>query len=827
MSQKLLLIVTLSGNVHFVRNAKYGMNHFRFSFPITFSGTVTMSGTSACDAYNGHSVVTKTSGVVFENPIVCTSGYLYFFTDQNGADITFRGANNPIKWLELWCNTQKYYLDCENALREDSCIRMLGAFGSAAGATVDLCGHDQTLEAVYDADPTAKAHAIVSPAGPATITMKSTTHHSYLGDFADAISLVWDPTGDYVYTITNTALTTTGSITVKRGEVRLFDASAVDVSAIEVKTGAAFRLRGSASIGSTVPSLVLEEGAMLDLNGQVGVFDAVTYRGEPLAGGQVYTHATLPELAEGTSLSVGAIEAVWTGAGGTTLTTVPGNWQDGLPNLADGTVSAVFATGGAQATLAADTFLRGVTLNAAHGFAFGGSQGTETLNVGAGGVGVTAPSGTRTDAFNVPVAATAAQTWRVVGEGENILELNAGIQVPEGRTVRREQTSRSILRLNGSSTVDGRLELTNGATTVTGEIGGTGTVAWWRGVDVNGVNNLNFRGSTSTCDWEFTAQNPSSAYTDGTVTFAANTTNRFEGRVSTPENNQLRPIAYAGSSTVFAGGYDFKTVFVPRGSGNAEFVFTGTPGQCVGITDDSTGYTPHLRFCSPGHNLKGNSITLCSSSTLDIEVDNAITNMGGFYLFSTCRINLNGHDFACTRLSHGSSYITASPIGSVIASSSTATLTVAETANVSNCVVFAEAASLRKTAAGRVDMYGASTSTGVVDVVQGTLGFRGNGSWRKAGEVRIAAGASNVLGHHSVYGPETRVELAAGGTLTLDFEGHQKLGAFVVDGVAKTPGRYCAPGNASSIAHGAVAVQGLSGTGEVMIGEFGTVLIFR
>jgi hypothetical protein len=85
-----------------------------------------------------------------------------------------------------------------------------------------------------------KGNSITSSTG-ASLTMKATANSSTWGIVCGSASIVWDPVSDYSLTFKKRESNTTGSITVKGGEVALAEgAKFSQLSKIEISSGASF-----------------------------------------------------------------------------------------------------------------------------------------------------------------------------------------------------------------------------------------------------------------------------------------------------------------------------------------------------------------------------------------------------------------------------------------------------------------------------------------------------------------------------------------------------------------------------------------------------------
>lgn len=156
-------------------------------------------------------------------------------------------------------------------------------------------------------------------------------------------------------------------------------------------------------------------------NGAIGLYDrssgeflANAGNGSFTAGSKIADAVDAPEAA--TELVSGGNGDVvfWTGNGGAdTRVSNPANWGAAdnvtLPDLDNGTIDAMFATGGSALLDRSAAFN---SMSFASGSAFTFSDSDETLSVGAGGISTDIGSTpTVKQTFNAPVELTATQTW--------------------------------------------------------------------------------------------------------------------------------------------------------------------------------------------------------------------------------------------------------------------------------------------------------------------------------------------------------------------------------------------------------------------------------
>ena len=156
-------------------------------------------------------------------------------------------------------------------------------------------------------------------------------------------------------------------------------------------------------------------------NGAIGLYDrssgeflANAGNGAFKAGDVAVAAIDAPDAATDLVSAVGEGVVFWTGNGGAdTRISTPANWgaadNETLPDLDNGTIDAMFATGG-SAMLDRSAAFNGIHFASGNAFAF--SESSETLSVGAGGISTDINATPMVKyTFNAPVELTATQTW--------------------------------------------------------------------------------------------------------------------------------------------------------------------------------------------------------------------------------------------------------------------------------------------------------------------------------------------------------------------------------------------------------------------------------
>ncbi len=261
----------------------------------------------------------------------------------------------------------------------------------------------------------------ISATAAATVTMIGTNNRTndWLltdGGASKAMSLVWNPTGDYTYTCVGHENTIHGTITVRRGTFEVGDScSFPNATAVNIASGATLSL----SNGALSPSIAIEAetGATLDLAGDITAehvkigdhylsakdFSAGNYKGLTITGaGKLYV----------TTKPGGEDTYTWIGGGADNNITTPGNWQNsGVPDFDDETPFIVFA-GGTSAVLNRDIAVSGVTFDGVTAFDLSASV-NYVLSLGEGGISNAPTASARTVTVSASVMPKVDQIWQM------------------------------------------------------------------------------------------------------------------------------------------------------------------------------------------------------------------------------------------------------------------------------------------------------------------------------------------------------------------------------------------------------------------------------
>ena len=279
------------------------------------------------------------------------------------------------------------------------------------------------------------------------------------GSTSKAMSLVWNPTGDYTYTCVGYTNTIYGTITVNRGTFEVGDScSFPNVTTITVKSGATLKV--SSSVDIPFQNIVLASGATLHLDKNMSAvtvkvngkylmakdFSAGTYEGVTISGtGKLFVSSNPNAVAE---------TYTWTGGGEDNNITTTGNWQDGkMPDFDTGMPHIIFA-GGTSAVLDRDVDAVGITFGAGVTAFDLSATGNHFITLGAGGISNAPAASARTVMISAPVMPKANQVWQM--EPNTTFTLSG--------TLKRYSTSKPTITVRQGSNADPTINFVGAAT---------------------------------------------------------------------------------------------------------------------------------------------------------------------------------------------------------------------------------------------------------------------------------------------------------------------------------------------------------------------------
>ncbi|MBQ6008505.1 MAG: acetylxylan esterase, partial [Kiritimatiellae bacterium] len=683
--------------------------------------------------------------------------------------------------------------------------------------------------------------------GTLTVTgLPRVDSQTFTGTIEGGVGFIWSPSEarkTFVFSGTSSKSTTTNQLSVTRGTVRLANgATFTALHALNLSGGAEtqFEVTGVPATAFHAANLVLATGEetlklvagvklavdTLSVNGVVlpaGVYRSATGLGTATAvswitgGGYVCVGGAdidLPAAAAGSA--TGTLTA---NGGSDTSVGNAANWGEAgntvLPDLAGGTLDATFSAGSAAALDRAAN-LHGVSLAAPGAFAFT-SSGDFFATLGAGGLATSGDG--RTYALGWSLFLNADQTWQVAaGDTLNVGGTVAGagaLSIKGGGTVNFDVSNEM-----GPVTISNVVVNVN-ADNAFGSIGDPVSINFNASkLTLNGVTLA--RGFTDTAEKEKT----------GNIYVAANTDNVIEGDVSFPTAATVVWNLGANSSLRFKGSIRRQTTNWCYFRGDAATLYFDAPlvinpiGSAFGIGENKTLYfnAPSNEFGNVWFWIMGNNNRIYTT------VPYAITTSSG-----NIRDNnrYSGNVWDMCGCDQGAKNLGFPNGGFTVTSASPATLhhvgnpRTADVSDITNKVVFAGAVNLSYDGTRYHMCNAASTSTGMVQVTNGTLAFGPAGSWTNAAKA-VVTGGKLKLENKTVFGKETDMELAASGaTVALDYDGTMKMRQLTLGSEPREAGIYGAADNTSVAPNHRLAC--FTGTGKILFlgNDRSTLLIFR
>lgn len=649
--------------------------------------------------------------------------------------------------------------------------------------------------------------------------------------------------------------TTTGAMTIATGTVRVTDgASFPNVGSVTINTGAlmieedgaaafpkaAFQLYNGGKIGAAAGCRV----AVRSVKNHDTVYGAGIYRrtGSSLTEGTEATWVAGDGLVVIGSPVEAAAEAVtWTGAandGGQASTTA--NWSTPPQNLTDGSASITTDIGNYAHFLAdSGAWIKGFSFAKTH-FAIGAADGKE-LRIGSGGFANPGNGEIYVGFGSAPgdIVLAAEQTWNT-GNGHIIINGSVKTLGTAKLTVSGKGTTE--LRLNAATPdwnnavlVD-NMKVQFNASDAFGSSKGAPVTILHNGRDNSPTfaNGVEVNRPLVLSDRSVASQGRT------TITIPANATVTFNAPVITSNRTEVAFVSGAGSRAVF------NDLFMSRNnvwvSGSGTLVFNGPFHTCYRFYPN--GFTGTIELHSTGNRFNGllgdnwtagtiktmepyaftaqnpRRVT-ASSDTTNNPIDADTRSL--LYLKQNATLDLCGNDQIL-----GDLHTTG---GGVITSETPATLYMDFTASVVTEYINANSKAGYKTRVEKAIYTGAvnyskwgqlprwfmadSTSTGIVEIAEGTLTFSSGtgtvnltpekstsydypdalarGSWRKASAV-VIKGGTMVFEHSKAVGRHTDVRFEkmnnAYGKLRLESGVRQQVGFLYVDGDRLPSGLY-------------------------------------
>lgn len=757
-------------------------------------------------------LIAKNGTHVFSSPLT-GNGVL---TSDSWSIWRFAAPANELTILSFYTATSgsRFYTEVADAFLPTTRIW----FYSSASATEqlwDLGGNDQTIDSAYDKSSVAASnhkHVIQTPDGqPARLTMKASADCAYTGFYKGPLTVCWMPTEARTLTLSGVQHPMTGALVVSNGTVVVTDGASFNhVSEVEVAPGATLSFASGTTLNANLRKITLGEGAHLVSADAMGLLvdELWTVDADGVAtlcsGGHTYDHAELDAL-DGVTVGTARHEeadepTTWSAGGGSDNTFAQNaNWTS-VPDFTKAGTVATFANAGSVATATEDVPLKGISFAAVNAFEIAGSG---ILSLYEAGLSTTSPSsGSSAYVISAPLDVETSSAWSIASDtavtlsgrfmGSEDLPGALVVQVSGGGTLNWRSTD---------CTYAGNLVFSNVVNNVYGAAWGASSAGRVSLYDIPQSSSHNyFRNVTLNQAIDLY---PEGALHDnwGSGDFfvtPAGVTNVFNGLVSLCGPNYVRFQCGSGSRCVFAGGVvqASGTTHCPVPLGAGWFVITNTPVNVPHWWSDTTGHTilavPGNRFSGGIH--LGNSSASGVTSSIRLDVDDAVALCPELYLSSESCIDLNGHDLRVEKLATGN--VAAKPR---VTSATPATLFVTNiAAAASHPVRFEGAASFVKSGEKTFTLTGVSTSTGVVEVAGGALVIGEGASWPKASRAVVNKWTRLELTDAKALGRETDVYIDEANLSQLKLVNARttyQVRDLYIGGVRQRPGTYGATGS--------------------------------
>ncbi len=761
---------------------------------ITHSGGIVVQTPARSDMaviFNGNNVISGVP-IAFINNLFVDSGTLRLAVASN-------------TYASLKCYTHTVFTDVPDALDPQKVV----GFGTSYKkyGTLDIKGNNQTINRP-NLDTTAlletSDYNLTSSSGPATLTCRATANSTFFGRLNGALSLSWEPTGNYALTVTGRISQTTGTLQVKAGTLRLAAESAFPTLSALAASGTGVISMEGASVSADI-SLTLADTAQLALPGtSLTCFDAQVdgnaltagvYTASDTVGGRTFITGSGTLTVQTIPLS-GTVRT-WTGGGADENFSTVENW-DAAPRF-DGSETFLFDSAGTQAVVNGAYELGAIRFNRSAAFKILPSDGTAKLRLGLGGVTALAPvPGTLvTNTLAVPLDLVYACEAQVASNQTLAVSASVSGGLPNEPLVK---TGDGTLWLTGTNTFENPLIISNGYMVVN-----------------NGTALGNPSNTITIC--RPTATSPNSWLNRGPIYFTDTvaTNDRpiiIESAVSYigqiyPQNATL---VLNGKFTFSAGGrIDNQGRLIFRGGFDSR---NNTPWM-----QTSAGYV--TRFEEQPLYFAGNSISLDNFGSFNVcTTNNTWASVGLFKGTFLCGaenclptnsyvtfgvgyaaqgfLDLNGFDQQVKFMNYTAG---TGSTNMPVKSTQPATLTLQGDSSVRPFIgYFSGAASLRHRNTGTLaftSSSSASTTTGDLLIEAGSVVFTNGASWTgstnitvTAGTLAVAGGAGATFGGGSTSVNKTRLHLTSASTVYLADGVTEYVYAATLDGVHLPVGSY-------------------------------------
>ena len=683
---------TLTGSVE-VRNVEFVGNDRKFAISCGESdnkypnarlvfkeGLSWPGGYLRCSAYSGT--------ICFDGPLIVSTYNVGYNYGLKGS-VEFNSTGNKIGTLSL--SGANIKMGAAEAFAEGVPVFTLSRVDEkiSSRSSLNLNGCNQTLTVLdfNNSYATKGNYGHITSVDPAILRLKgrsdpATSYQLISGKISLVVDAVDNPS--FVQTLKSRAHTMSGILSVSNGTLKASGSTFKNAGEVHVGEGGKFIaetatahsgmfaavtnivIDGSMEFGANITSPFTDDVADMSLgaNSSLTMPDTMVLRVKTLTiDGKRVANKTkwgangtvLDQLKGGTIVvddgSAEIVNAEWTGEGSDLLIATAENWNlQTVPDFANLTVSANFASGGAEAQVDRKISLYGINLSAVNGFTFSKKSDSAAISLGEGGLATASPASESSPeyVFNVPLIPETALKFNVAAD--TVVKVNAGMNDLSGKQIVKEGDGE--LSIGGKSVVAGAIVHKKGTLRFSGEIGAPEGLNQGTPVQ-NGPSCITIPGGieglTTILDdvifhkpvW-MAGRGDVEDSTVNWLQFGAASTNVFKEKAILHTNVGYLNLD-ASSSLIFEKGVEFNSTVHFR---NGELVVRG------GKLSATTGSGFYLHGGSLRFETAGNAITLRGRSVRSVAftVDYAITN----HLFeldaSYPQIYLNGTVQHCSEL---------------------------------------------------------------------------------------------------------------------------------------------------------------------------------
>lgn len=655
----------------------------------------------------------------------------------------------------------------------------------------DFHGFDQTVEAIRDTLQNTQGRdegrILKSSDGPMTLTLKGQSDAKARCYVKTAVSLVWDPVGDFTQEFNDKASSMTGDITVKRGTFKVSGtASFATANKIIVASGATF-------------DLATTEDAALSEVSKVSLAAEATFKIAPTSTHAFAACGTAAEIATGGAFNIAAGADI-------TLANVTYNGAEvtrgvykSRDSLAEGTPCDWIQGAGTVEVLAA------------------GAVSRELRTWTGAGDGCTWDSDANWDTAaprskdSVKFTKSATITSDVLIDGERKIDISSGCTVTISGCISGSptitRTGAGILILTGNNTFSGDLYIENSKVIARGEnalsSSAFGKITVWKDGNKTG-GDLTLGGVTVKKQVVIQNRNDVNNGYSNALVCEPNTVNVFEKKVSIP-TSYLRMDVQSGGLLVFKGGTaPANSDFFGRGTG-AEVIITNTPISHKIYDDGNPGWLTYACASNTISQYNGDHNRGLHDS-VRATVNDAFTSASYFYFGKGGVVDLCGTTQSISRIEaltvSGSDWTPAA--SGYIRSEAPAKMTFNWGNTYTNSAIWQGDVAFEQAGAGTVFLTAVSTSSGELCATAGTVELWPSARW--SGDLRVNGGTIRVPRPNAVQ---------AGVNLVLGETGALELGAgeYTFTSIQKADGTFVAPGRYTT---GTGALAGVTGEDAVV-----------